>query len=354
MPTWVQPRRSPRSGRLAGLVGVLVIAAAFAPAGCRHSPTQPTPPPPPPPPGVSLVCPINVDAVSLDGQPAPVNYSAPTVQGGTAPFTVTCAPDTGTPFDIGTTQVACGVTDGAAQTASCGFDVNVTVAPRIGATRYVAFGDSVTEGVVSSPIPPFRLSPTESYPTKLLQRLSGRYVAQTFTVFNAGIAGEAADTGLGRLPDVLRAQQPEILLLLEGANDLIAYRATPHGAATRAANALEEMVKEASRSNVRVYLATLPPWRDGGPKNLNAELPRLLNDQIRALARNKGAVLVDLYEAMIGEMPTLIGQDGLHPTEVGYERIAQVFFDVLKENLEIRSQGSAAGVAQLDRPRIGW
>lgn len=299
------------------------------------------------------MCPATVEAVSLDGQAAPVAYPAPSVQGGTAPFTVSCAPDAGAPFVIGQTEVGCKVTDAAAQTAACAFLVHVTVAPRIGATRFVAFGDSITEGTVSSPLPPYTLSPTESYPTKLLAQLSQRYVAQTFTVFNAGIGGEQAADGMLRLPGVLHAQQPEVLLLLDGANDLIAYAATPHAAATRAANAVEEMVKEGLRRNIQVYLATLPPWREGGPKRLNAELPILLNEQLRALARNKGAVLVDLYELMVGDMATLIGQDGLHPTEAGYERMAQIFFDALRQRLELPPAGGGAGAAQLAR-RPGW
>ncbi|MBE3072288.1 MAG: hypothetical protein IMZ67_04875, partial [Acidobacteria bacterium] len=107
------------------------------------------------------------------------------------------------------------------------------------------------------------------------------------------------------------------------------------GGPIRAALALEEMVKEAQRRNIRVFLATLPPWRNGGPKQLDASLVPPLNDEIRKLAASKGAVLVDLAPAFQTDMDKLIGADGLHPTEVGYQRMAETFFQVITRTLEI-------------------
>ena len=60
----------------------------------------------------------------------------------------------------------------------------------------------------------------DSYPTKLLALLSQRYQDQTIVVKNAGQAGEKIDEGRSRLSGVLDANDPQVLLLLEGANDL--------------------------------------------------------------------------------------------------------------------------------------
>ena len=39
---------------------------------------------------------------------------------------------------------------------------------------------------------------------------------------------------------------------------------------------------------------------------------------------------VDLYNPMLADAATLIGSDGLHPTEAGYRRIADLFFAAIR------------------------
>jgi len=287
---------------------------------------------------MTATCPGDVSAVSLDGQSVSVVFDAPAVAGGTAPFTTTCTPASASSFSPGQHTVNCAVRDVAGQTASCAFIVRVTVAPRLGVTRFVAFGDSFTEGVVSAPL---LLTLTTSYPTRLTSLLQDRYLAQTLAVVNAGLSGEQAGDGLPRLRGVLSQHSPEVFLLLEGANDLIWWKTEVPGV-RRTAEALEELVNEALRRNVRVFLATLPPWRAGNYRQLDPTRPAQLNVEIDSIARRRGAVLVDLYTAMLPEIDTLIGRDGLHPTEAGYERIAQVFFEVIRATLEVPPPSGAA------------
>jgi lysophospholipase L1-like esterase len=59
-----------------------------------------------------------------------------------------------------------------------------------------------------------------------------------------------------------------------------------------------------------------------------------VNDQIRALAASEGATLVDLYEAFLGRLDVLLGEDGLHPNVAGYEAMAQTFFTGIRDALE--------------------
>lgn len=166
--------------------------------------------------------------------------------------------------------------------------------------------------------------------------LNERYWGQSIVMVNAGQAGERATEGVGRLPGVLSQQAPEVVLLLDGANDLNSLRW--RGGASWVAIALEELVVEARRRNIQVFLTTLPPRRNGGPKQLDASLVPPLNDQIRRIATDRGAVLVDLAAAFEGGMDRLIGADGLHPTEAGYQRMAEAFFQVIVQTLELPSR----------------
>ena len=331
------------SGARRAAAALLAVTACTFP-GCGDSPAAPSPPTPPvTPPAVTATCPGDVSAASLDGQAVTVVFDAPTVAGGTAPFTTTCTPASASSFSPGQHTVNCAVRDAAGQTASCAFTVRVTAAPRLGATRFVAFGDSITEGVVSAPLPALLLTLTTSYPTRLTSLLQDRYLAQALDVFNAGVGGEQAAAALPRLQGVLSQRAPEVLLLLDGANDLMWWHAEVPGV-RRTADAIEELVREGLRRNVRVFLATLPPWRAGSYRQLDPTLPALLNAEIDSIARKKGAVLVDLYAAMLPEIDTLIGRDGLHPTEAGYERIAQVFFEVIRATLEVPPPSGAPTV----------
>jgi hypothetical protein len=58
------------------------------------------------------------------------------------------------------------------------------------------------------------------------------------------------------------------------------------------------------------------------------------NERIRQMALPEGASLVDLYPAFAGMTETLLGPDGLHPSETGYDMIAQTFFNAIRERLE--------------------
>ena len=60
----------------------------------------------------------------------------------------------------------------------------------------------------------------------------------------------------------------------------------------------------------------------------------MIDDQIRALAASEGVPLVDVYQAFGGDVTTLIGFDGLHPTALGYHRIADTFLASVKATLE--------------------
>ena len=50
-------------------------------------------------------------------------------------------------------------------------------------------------------------------------------------------------------------------------------------------------------------------------------------------AARKGATLVDVFQAW-GGRSELMGADGIHPTEAGYEVIADAFFEAIRRTLE--------------------
>jgi lysophospholipase L1-like esterase len=215
-------------------------------------------------------------------------------------------------------------------------------APVLRITKILTFGDSMTEGVDS---PPFALtvddwrlplSPgrSQSYPFKLKALLDGRYTSQSLAVYNGGRAGRSAREDVGRFSQALsEASRPELVLLMEGANDFNSPLGVGEGINARVravVDALEDMVREASGRGIPVMVATLPPQRLNSPKGGGTDFVPRFNELVRIMAANKGAQVVD-----IGSLPlSIIGQDGLHPTEAGYARIAELWFEAIRARFE--------------------
>jgi acyl-CoA thioesterase-1 len=195
--------------------------------------------------------------------------------------------------------------------------------PTLKFTKLLAFGDSMTEGVTSLATNPLLLLPTQSYPSKLQGKLLARYTAQAITVANEGKAGEWAVDGVRRLSGVVQRGQPDLVLLMEGVNDL---NNLGEPGISSAANAMEDMVRMCRYQGIAVMLAGIPPQRPGGSKAWSASLVGRYNERLRAVALAKGAEFVDIAAGFQGDL-SLLGSDGLHPTEAGYERIAQTFYD---------------------------
>jgi lysophospholipase L1-like esterase len=202
-------------------------------------------------------------------------------------------------------------------------------APRVGKTRFVAFGDSLTEGVVSAPFTQTLVNIPYAYPARLADALKARYADQgDIVVFNEGKAGEFAVDGKVRLPDAIKAGTPQVLLLMEGANDI---NFLGRRGITRVVVALEDMIKDAQRRGVIVFVATLPPQRAGGLHAEGEPFLAELNAQIRKTAAEEGATLVDVNTQLD---LSFVGQDGLHLTEAGYTRLAEIFAAAIRQAFE--------------------
>jgi len=226
--------------------------------------------------------------------------------------------------------------------------------PHLTATKFVAFGDSITEGFVqrcpgavtgamnrvSSRLGLFLFqgraqpSPT-AYPAKLQSMLAERYPTQSVTVVNEGAGGEDIQVGVANLPRVLTADGPEVLLLQEGINTLNTSHAD---GIPIVVSGLRTMILEARSRAVTVFAGTLLPERAGGCRAYDyaggSDDIIAANIELRRMIGTEGAILVDLYEVFNGETAMLIGEDGLHPSAAGYQKMAEAFFSAIKEHLE--------------------
>ncbi len=210
----------------------------------------------------------------------------------------------------------------------------------------MAFGDSITLGEVTAPVGMLPSSPTRgdapslrlvlvpgtSYPSQLHAQLVTRYSSQaaSIAVITSGVGGEHAHEGAARFVDAFTAAQPESVLLMEGGNDLLLY------GSDLPTLALRVMTIESRSRGARVFIATMLPSPPGRRLSLSSGRLEEMNAKLRAMASEEGAVVVNLYDTMKPDVETLIGVDGLHPTEAGYRRIADIFFSAIRTELEVK------------------
>jgi lysophospholipase L1-like esterase len=206
----------------------------------------------------------------------------------------------------------------------------------------MAFGDSITAGEVTVPVSRAdqdgRSTATvvvasASYPSVLAELLRTGYPAQgsAIEVFNEGRPAEAVMSAMPRFREVFDARKPDVVLLMDGYNDICCGGPA---AGQNAAAAVASLAAEARRRGARVYIATLAPSKPGFRAG-SAEALAAFNETIPAYVANGPDVLVDVFWQLNAELDRNIGVDGLHPTEVGYRRIAQAFYFAIKATLEV-------------------
>ena len=239
--------------------------------------------------------------------------------------------------------MTCTATDALQRQTNCQFNVTVTKLPRVSRLRYMAFGDSITAGEVTFPgstasVPTIgkqQVVLSAAYPTVLERLLRARYQFQAdqITVSNQGLSGEKATEARSRFFSAMTVVRPDVVMFLEGHNDIPGGF---DGAASSAAQEIRIMANEAKLRGARVFIATPVPPRPNGNRTIQTPLVVDYANRMRAVASQEGAVLVDLYAAMLPDVFRYIGVDGLHPNEAGYARIAELFSQAIQANLEVR------------------
>ncbi len=307
-----------------------LLATAVSCGGDDPNPIQP----PPPPPQLQLACPSAIVREATSPQGTDVHFDAPAPTGGVEPYSVECEPGSGSVFPIGETTVLCTAKDANMAQASCDFQVSVRVSQTLAKTKFTAFGDSITEGVVSL-APLIMLGPPDTYPFKLEQMLLQRYPAQPVAVVNEGRAGEDTRELARRLPSVLNAHNPEVLLLPRGINNINGLPTSTQVSAFRT------MITDAQAHGAEVIIATLLPMLPSSRQYRSTTPGKIdeLNTEIINLAAQYNLGLVDLF-AFFDANQQLMGSDGLHPSAEGQTRIAELFRDEIVRRYDVSSTTS--------------
>jgi lysophospholipase L1-like esterase len=164
----------------------------------------------------------------------------------------------------------------------------------------LSFGDSLTAGTGAGE--------SDSYPA-VLARLSGR------KVINAGVPGEVSGSGLLRLPDLLEREQPSLLILCHGGNDLLARISHP-----LIAENLRSMIRMALERKIAVLLVAVPS------PDLTLKPPAFYEELAREF---QIPVEVKVLPHILGKGS--LKSDHIHPNAAGYKLLAEALQKLMKK-----------------------
>lgn len=152
-------------------------------------------------------------------------------------------------------------------------------------------------------------------------------------VINASISGDTTAGGRSRLPALLAAHEPAVVVIELGAND--GLRGFPP---KRIAAALTALVEEAQAAGAQVLLigVRLPP-------NYGTRYAEQFQRLYAEVAEDTGAALVPRLLAGVAEDRALMQADGLHPSAAAQPRLLETVWPVLLPLLQATTRVSEAG-----------
>lgn len=196
-------------------------------------------------------------------------------------------------------------------------------------TTYLAFGDSITnpQGAFDEPSRP---CPEEcGYPGRLEDLLQAAgFEAE---VINRGLGGEDTSEGLERIDSVLASVDADVMLLMEGTND-VSVGISPE---TTRFNLNQMAQKAAARGMSTVHATVIPRVPDAKQGDGSNVVTQRLNWEIRELAFTRGRELADPFEVFRSHPNPFAelyfsGADAVgHPNPAGFDLLAEIFFDVV-------------------------
>lgn len=165
----------------------------------------------------------------------------------------------------------------------------------------LAFGDSLTAGTGANE--------SESYPA-VLSRLTGR------KVINAGVPGEVTASGVQRLPELLDREQPAVMMLCHGGNDLLSRQSHQ-----QIADNLRTMIRMAQERGVAVVLIAVPT------PDVTLRPPALYEDLAEEFA-------IPIEQKILPRIlsKNSLKSDHIHPNAAGYKLFAEALANLLKKS----------------------
>jgi lysophospholipase L1-like esterase len=210
--------------------------------------------------------------------------------------------------------------------------------------RYVALGDSFTEGVGDpDPARPNGLRGWADRVAEVLAAQSGG----DFGYANLAIRGRKLPAILAEQLEPALALQPDLVTIHGGGNDVLRPRVDLDALAA----AYDEGVGRLVGSGARVVVFTIADPGINPVFRMIRGRTAVFNEWVREIADRHGATLVDMWRMRGWKVSEVMDEDRLHLNPVGHQAIAIAVLDALAADHALTPLPFPAPVAQTARER---
>ncbi|HYF86363.1 SGNH/GDSL hydrolase family protein [Azospirillum sp.] len=196
--------------------------------------------------------------------------------------------------------------------------------------RIVAIGSSSTAGAGAS-------APDKAYPARLAHHLAERFRNADIAVLNRGINGETDDQTERRIDADALAARPDLVIWQVGANTVL--RDGDQGLSERSVRQGVERLRAAGVDVVLMDLQYAPRMLEKtGVAPMLSRIAGIAADQ-RVGLFHRFDVMRSLVETRGMAVTDLIGPDGVHQTDVGYDCVARMLAMGIEDAVRVHESG---------------
>ncbi|MGN6783120.1 MAG: SGNH/GDSL hydrolase family protein [Marmoricola sp.] len=190
--------------------------------------------------------------------------------------------------------------------------------------RYVALGDSFTEGVGDPD--PGRPNGLRGWADRVAEALAAQPGAEDFGYANLAIRGRKLGAILDEQLDPALALTPDLVTIHAGANDVLRPRVDLDAMAA----AYDRAIGRLAASGARVVMFTIfDPGNSGIYGPVRGRMA-IYNEWAREIAETHGAVLVDMWRMRdVGPAVEWMDTDRMHLNPVGHQHMAIAVLEAL-------------------------
>ena len=205
----------------------------------------------------------------------------------------------------------------------------------------VCFGDSLTAGYGAGGILTLKEDKSKSYPAYLQKKVN----AHNVHVVNAGVSGDTTAQGLARVDRDVLSKNPQIVIILLGANDFLKPILDRNSTNTIPVNEtqanLQSIINKVNNGNRKIYLAKFYTHKMIEDSPILSPLidPAVIAGydamfDVLAASSNNVTLINDIWTGVWGIWPVSpTMSDPIHPNALGYEIMAGHFYNALKPYL---------------------
>lgn len=193
--------------------------------------------------------------------------------------------------------------------------------------RYVALGDSFTEGIGDPD--PHNPGRHRGWADRVAEELARQNPG--FSYANLAIRGRLIRQIIDEQTEPAKALRPDLISVCAGGNDVL----RPGGDPDSIAELLDGFIADLASTGASILLFTGPDIRDtpvlGGIRGKVA----IYNENVRTVAARHDAIVADLWAMRQLHQPVMWSEDRLHFSPLGHQQIAAMALDSLNVSHEL-------------------